>query len=137
MKTRLLFAALLALSTAAQPAYKCRDGSRIYYSDSPDCVGEVGDAVSATPARSVEAKTPIERGKLLCAGLPLDWTPHAVLETGESMELQLVGGGEMVAIKYAGTNMSARRFSSGGRGGCYTSIDGRRRLRASDVEELN
>lgn len=136
MKIRMMFVALLMASTVAQAAYKCRDGSRTYYSDSPDCRGEVGDAVTAAPSRSGEPESPIERGRLLCAGLPLDWEPHPVLETGESMELRLVGGGEMVPVKYAGTHMSARRYSSGGSGGCYTSIDGRRLLRSWDVEEL-
>lgn len=137
MKKAIVFAALLAASVAAQAAYKCRDGGRTYYSDSPDCVGEVGDAVSAAPADSGGANSPIERGRLLCAGLPLDWQPRHALETGESMELRLVGGGEMVPVKYAGTHMSARRYSSGGSGGCYTSIDGRRLLRARDIKELN
>lgn len=136
MKKRMMFVALLMASAVAQPAYKCRDGSRTYYSDSPDCIGEVGDTVSAAPAATGEAKSPIERGRLLCAGLPLDWAPRYGLETGESMEFRLVGGGEMVPIKYAGTRISARRYSSGGGGGCYTSIDGRRLLRSSDVEEL-
>jgi hypothetical protein len=137
MKKRMVFVALLMASAVAQPAYKCRDGGRTYYSDSPDCKGEVGDSVSAAPAEAGEAKSPIERGRLRCAGLPLDWKPRHGLETGESFEFWRTGGGEMVPIKYAGRHMSARRYSADGEnGGCYTSIDGRRLLRSGDVEEL-
>ena len=146
MKKRILFVALLMASAVAQSAYKCRDGGRTYFSDSPDCIGEVGDSVPATNGNGA-SQSPVELGRMLCAGRPAD---QAQWQDWEGMDTEHIGGGEMVAVKYAGTNMSARRYfrrspgksrfggsSGSSRGGCYTSVDGRRLLNPRDVDELN
>lgn len=148
MKKRMILVALLMVSTVVQPAYKCREGERSYYSNSPDCVGEVDTASEPAPAASKNSasQSPLELGRMLCAGRPSD---PARWEAWEGMNTEHIGGGEMVMIKYAGRNMSARRYFRrspakrrfGGStdslgGGCYTSIDGRRLLNSANVSKV-
>lgn len=152
MKSAILLAAILfAVSASAHAqAFKCRtkDG-RTFFSDSPNCDTEIDPARSARPARSDSGRSagvesPIDLGKSLCA----DKAPRQYTwKDRESLRIEGVHGGQLIAVQYAGKPMAVRRFqvmanAKNGFGAyagamaitCYTSEDGRRMLNSDEVK---